>query len=52
MEVLEHRRRATLEREEQHNREEDKYARKYFEEIDKSQKLHEARLKRTAHTNR
>ena len=41
-----------MEKEQQKNQLEDRNAMKYFERIDQSQKLHEIRLKKTAHTNR
>ena len=40
-----------MEKEQQKNQLEDRNAMKYFERIDQSQKLHEIRLKKTAHTN-
>lgn len=50
--AIDQHRRQIMEKEQQKNESEDRAAMKYFERIDQSQKLHETRLKKTAHTNR
>lgn len=52
MEAMDSRRRLNMYKEMVHQEQEDIEAKKYFESIAKSQRLHENRLKKTAHTNR